>query len=84
MLNRNMSAATGVSAATAPATSAAAGENQRLTAAYRMPTIATPSRACGARIDHELTPKMRAEIAIGQIDSGVLSIVMKFDESVDP
>ena len=40
--------------------------------------------ACGTRIDHELTPKMRAEIAMGQIDAGVLSIVMKFDESVDP
>ena len=79
-----MRTATGVSAATAPATSAAPGPNQRLTVAWSRATIATPSSAWGTRIDHELTPKIRAEIAIGQMDIGVLSIVMKFDASVEP
>lgn len=40
--------------------------------------------ACGTRIDHELTPNRRAEIAMGQIDAGVLSMVMKFEASVEP
>ena len=30
------------------------------------------------------SPKIRAEISIGQSDSGVLSTVMKFDASVEP
>ena len=73
-----------MSAATAPATSAAPGPNQRFTVAWSTATTATPSSAWGTRIDHELSPKIRAEIAIGQIESGVLSIVMKFDASVEP
>ena len=33
---------------------------------------------------HELTPKIRAEISIGQRKAGGLSTVMKFDESEEP
>ena len=40
--------------------------------------------ACGTRMLHELTPKMRAEISIGHSDAGDLSTVMKFDASVEP
>ena len=46
--NRNISAATGVSAATAPAISPAAGPYQRRTVAYSSATLATPSAACGS------------------------------------
>ena len=84
MLKRNINAATGVSANTAPAINAAAGENQRLTVANKMPTAATPSSACGTRMLHEFTPKMRAEISMTHSDAGVLSTVMKFDASVEP
>ena len=52
LLNRNINAATGVSARTSPAMSPAGGPNQRLTAAYSSRTDATPSSACGASIDH--------------------------------
>ena len=84
LLNRNISAATGVSANTAPASSAAGAENLRRTVAYRSPTAATPSSACGTRMLHELTPKMRAERSITQSDAGGLSTVMKFEESNEP
>jgi hypothetical protein len=33
---------------------------------------------------HEFTPKMRAEMAIGHNDAGVLSTVMKFAASDEP
>ena len=33
---------------------------------------------------HELRPKIRAEISIGQRNAGGLSTVMKLDESEDP
>ena len=46
--------------------------------------MATPSRAWGTRMLHELTPKIRAEISISHSDAGGLSTVMKFDESDDP
>ena len=84
MLKRNISAATGVSANTAPAMSAAAGENHRLTAANRIPTAATPSSACGTRMLHAFTPKRRAESSMIHSEPGILSTVMKFDESVEP
>jgi hypothetical protein len=45
--NLNISAATGVSAMTALATSPARGPNQRRTVVYSTPTVATPARACG-------------------------------------
>ena len=79
-----MSAATGVSARTAPATRPAPGENQRRTAAYSNPTAATPSSACGTRMLHELRPKTRADRSMTHRDAGALSVVMKFDESDEP
>ena len=68
----------------APASNAAPAENQRRTVAYRMATVATPSRAFGTRMLHELTPKIRAEMSITQRAPGDLSTVMKLDESKDP
>src|SRR5580698_2210705 len=84
LLNRNISAATGVSASTSPAISPAIGPDQRRTAAYSSPTEATPSSACGASIDHWLKPKIRPDSSITHSDPGVLSTVMKLDESNDP
>ena len=84
MLNRNISAATGVSASTAPATSPAAAPNQRRTAAYSTPTVATPMRACGTRMLQELTPKMRADSPITHSDAGGLSTVIRFAASKEP
>ena len=84
LLNRNISAATGVSAMTSPAMSPAAGPNHRRTAAYSTPTHATPSSACGPSMLHELTPKIRPEISITHSDAGVLSTVMKLEESKEP
>ena len=84
LLNRNISAATGVSARTSPAMSPAGGPNQRLTAAYSSRTDATPSSACGASIDHWLKPKIRPDISITHREPGVLSTVMKLDWSNEP
>jgi hypothetical protein len=70
-----------VSASTSPATSPAAGPNQRLTAAYNSRTEPTPSSACGASIDHWLKPNIRPESSMTHSEAGVLSTVMKFDES---
>ena len=41
------------------------------------PTAATPSSACGTRMLHEFTPKMRAEISMTHSDAGVLSTVIE-------
>ena len=84
MLNRNMSAAEGVSANVAPARSAAPGENHRRTVAYSRPTAATPSSACGTRMLHAFTPNRRAESSIGHNDAGALSTVMKLAASDEP
>ncbi len=84
MLNRNISAATGVSASTAPAISPAAGLNRRRTAAYTTATVATPISTSGTRIDHELSPKIRTASAIGHSAAGGLSTVMAFAASSDP
>src|SRR5207302_7117789 len=84
LLNRNISAATGVSARAAPANSPAGGVTQRRTVAYRSPTDATPSTACGTSMLQGLTPKSRADRSITHSDSGGLSTVMKLDESKEP
>jgi len=81
---RNISTATGVSANAAPATSPAAGPAQRFTVRYSNQTAATPSSACGTRIDQALTPKTRADRSITHSEAGVLSTVMKFDASELP
>ncbi len=82
--NRNISAATGVSARAAPASRPAAGPDQRRTAAYRSPTAATPSSACGTSRLHDDRPNTRAESSITQSAAGGLSTVMKPDESEAP
>jgi hypothetical protein len=84
LLNRNIRVATGVTASTAPAISPATGPYQRRTAAYRTPTEATPSSACGTRIDQLLSPKIRTERAINQRAAGVLSTVIELAASDEP
>ena len=84
LLNLNIRAATGVSARTSPATSPAAGPNQRRTAAYSSATEATPSRACGTSIDHWLKPNTRPDSSMTHSEPGVLSTVMKLEESNEP
>ena len=84
LLNRNISAATGVSARTEPASNPAGAPNQRRTVRYRTPTDPTPMSAWGTRIDQLLTPKIRALITIGQRNSGDLSTVIELAESSDP
>ena len=46
--------------------------------------MATPSRAWGASKLQEFSPNIRAEISMGHKNAGVLSRVMKFEESDDP
>ena len=84
LLNRNMRAATGVVASTTPARSAAPGRNHRLTLATTSATDPTPINAWGTRIDHELTPKRRAEIPMTHSAAGALSTVMALDASNEP
>ena len=48
------------------------------------PTVATPHSASGTRMLHELSPKMRTDSPINHKEPGVLSTVMKFDESKEP
>ena len=84
LLNRKMSAAAGVSARTAPAISPASGPNQRRTAANSRRTDSTPSTACGASSDHELKPNSRPDSSSTHSDAGVLSTVMKLEESKEP
>src|SRR5581483_7606459 len=84
LLNRNISAATGVTASTAPAMSPAACPEVRRTAAYSTPTAATPSSACGSRMAKEFTPNSRADSSISQSEAGGLSTVMKFEASEEP
>ena len=84
MLNRNTSTATGVSAETAPAIRPADGPYQRLMVVNRSPVVATPIRACGTRMLHALTPKIRADNAITQSEAGVLSTVIELAASEEP
>ncbi|CAM5444673.1 hypothetical protein SRIMM317S_02719 [Streptomyces rimosus subsp. rimosus] len=84
LLKRNISAATGVSASSAPANSPAPAPNRRRTAAYSTPTVATPISASGTRIAHALRPKSRTDRAIGHRAAGGLSTVMEFAASDDP
>ena len=81
---RNISVATGVVARIAPASNPAVGVDTLRTAAYRSATAATPSNACGTRIDQEFNPNSRTEMSMTQSDAGGLSTVMKFDWSSEP
>ncbi len=84
LLKRNISAATGVSASTPPASSPAAAPNRRRTAAYSTPTAATPISTSGTRIAQEPSPKSRTDSAIGHREAGGLSTVMEFAASEEP
>src|SRR5690349_8582183 len=84
LLNRNISTAIGVRASTAPAISPATGPYQRRTVAKSRPTLATPISACGTRMLHELTPKIRADNAITHSAAGVLSTVIELAASEEP
>jgi hypothetical protein len=85
LLKRNISTATGVSAITAPPMSAATADPVvRRMVACRSQTAPTPASACGTRMLHDDSPKMRTDSAIGQMASGVLSTVMLFAASEEP
>ncbi len=81
---RNISAATGVSASTAPASRAAGAEKWRRTVAWTRPTVATPIRACGTSRLQLLIPKIRAESAITHSEAGGLSTVIALPASREP
>src|SRR5262252_4105642 len=84
LLKRNISAATGVVAITAPAMKPAAADSFRRTAAYTTPTVATPISACGTRMLHELSPKRRTDSPMIHIDAGGLSTVIEAAASDAP
>src|SRR3954469_15084574 len=91
LLKRNIKAATGVVASTAPASRppptagrTPRGSRDRRTVAYSTATVATPISACGTRMLQEPTPNSRADRSIGHSERGVLSTVMKFDASEEP
>ncbi len=85
MSKRNISTATGVSARVAPARRPAVAEPVvRRTEACSSATAATPSSAWGASSDHEESPKIRTESAIGHSESGVLSTVIALAASEEP
>jgi len=83
-LNRNISAATGVSARTAPAIRPAAGPLLRRTVAYSSATAPTPINACGSSIVKALKPNSLPDSAITHRAAGGLSTVMALPESSEP
>ncbi|MEH3077588.1 MAG: hypothetical protein PGN11_13120 [Quadrisphaera sp.] len=46
--------------------------------------VATPMSACGTRIDHDESPKIRTDSAITHNDAGGLSTVIEFPPSELP
>ena len=89
LLNRNISAAAGVNASTAPAISPATvpcfgSLNVRRIVAYSRPTAATPIRACGASAAQLFTPKIRIDNPVTHSAAGGLSTVMKLAASSEP
>ncbi len=84
MLYRNINAAAGVIAVTAPARRAVGAENHRRTATKTTATVATPSRAWGASMLQLFSPKRRPDSSITQRAPGGLSTVMKLDASDEP
>src|ERR1700722_14942841 len=84
LLKRNINAATGVAASSSPDSSPAPAPNQRLTAACKSATAATPSTTEGISMLALLKPKIRPDSSITHSDAGGLSTVMKFDESSEP
>ena len=89
MLKRNINAAAGVKASTAPAISPAAVPCRgsvitRRIVAYISATAATPISACGTSTAQLFMPKMRTDSPVTHSDAGGLSTVMKFDGSSAP
>ncbi len=84
LLNRNISAATGVSASTTPEISPAPAPNRRRTAAYTTATVPTPMSTSGTRIAHEFRPKIRTESSIGHRKAEGLSTVIALPASSEP
>ena len=84
LLNRNISAATGVSASTAPAIRPAAGPLVRRTVAYSSATAPTPISACGSSIVKALNPKSLPDKPITHSAAGGLSTVMALPASSEP
>jgi hypothetical protein len=84
LLNRNISAATGVRASAAAARMAATSPAHRRTTRWRVTTATTPARASGARMAHDENPKIRAEISWTQNAAGGLSTVMNEPGSSEP
>ena len=76
LLKRNISAATGVSASAAPASSALPWPNQRRTVAWTTATVPTPRSTCGSSMANELSPRSRTESAMTHSEAGGLSTVM--------
>ncbi len=56
----------------------------RRTVLYSTPTLATPSRASGTRMLHELRPNSLTDSAISQMAAGGLSTVMLLPPSREP
>ena len=84
MLNRNISAATGVKASTVPASRAGPGPLTRRTDAYSTATASTPITAWGASTVQELNPNNRTESPITHSAAGVLSTVIALAASLEP
>ena len=81
---RNISAATGVSASTAPAMSPAAGPLVRRTVPNSTATAATPISACGSSMVNSLKPNTLPDNAIAHSAAGGLSTVMALPASKEP
>ncbi len=84
LLNRNISAATGVSASAAPAIRPAPGPLHRRTVAYSVPTEPTPINAWGRSIVKALKPKILPDNPINHNDAGGLSTVIALPASSEP
>ena len=84
LLNRNIKAATGVTASVSPASRPAAAPNCRRMVAHSNATEPTPRSACGTSIAHELSPKMRTDKDISHNDIGGLSTVIALAASEEP
>ena len=83
-MNRNISAATGVSASTAPAIRPAAGPLVRRTVAYSSATAATPISASGSSIVNALNPNSLPNKPITHSAAGGLSTVIALPASSEP
>src|SRR5262245_64451388 len=84
LLNRNINAATGVRASTAPASSPARGPLIRATAPYSSATAATAINACGTIMLALLNPTICPDSPITHCETGGWSTVMKLCGSSEP